>query len=203
MTPQSASTQLAPSAVQREQIVQRLCSHFAANHLTMEELETRIDRAYKAPSLAELDALVTGLPVLDGAPASTETGVAVVDVPARGVMWAVMSGHTRRGHWTLPRHLKIMALMGGIVLDLRDAVISAGESEIEINACMAGIEIIVPPEVHVQCEGSAFMGAFETHGSRYALPPSPDRPTVRLTGLAVMAGVEAKVRADSGPLDDE
>jgi hypothetical protein len=188
--------------MQREQVVQRLCTHFASNHLTMDELEQRIDQAYKAPSIAELDALVSGLPALSDhpsleQPASLAAAGATslpVNVPDRDVLIGIMSGHTRRGPWAVPRHLKVFTVMGGIVLDLREAIIAPGVSEIEITAIMAGVEIFVPPGVRIECTGSAFMGAFEVDHRAESLAVAGDERIVRVTGFALMAGVDAKVR---------
>ena len=202
MSPESSALSPAPTAMQREQVVQRLCSHFASNHLTMDELEQRIDQAYKARSVTELDALVTGLPVLADDP-SVATSDALVpasapalptSVPDRDLLIGIMSGHTRRGPWAVPRHLKVFTVMGGIVLDLREALIAPGVSEIEITAIMAGVEIFVPPGVRIECTGSAFMGAFEVDQRAQSLAVAGDERIIRVTGFAMMAGVEAKVR---------
>ncbi|HEX6815884.1 MAG TPA: DUF1707 domain-containing protein [Gemmatimonadaceae bacterium] len=204
MCPEPSAISLAPTAIQREQVVQRLCSHFASNHLTMDELEQRIDRAYKAPSVAELDALVAGLPVLAEDPMRTTSAAmapssasALATVPERDVLIGIMSGHTRRGPWAVPRHLKVFTVMGGIVLDLREALIAPGVSEIEITAVMAGVEVFVPPGVRVECTGSAFMGAFEVDQRAQWMAAGEDR-VVRVTGFAFMAGVEVKVRPPKG-----
>jgi len=204
MSPEPSAISLAPTAMQREQIVQRLCSHFASNHLTMDELEQRIDQAYKAPSVAELDALVAGLPVLADEPVSAASAVAAPSsaaalpmIPDRDVLIGIMSGHTRRGPWPLPRHFKVLTVMGGIVLDLREALIGPGVSEIEITAVMAGVEVFVPPGVRVECTGSAFMGAFEVdHRAQWIA--AGDERVVRVTGFALMAGVDVKVRPRKG-----
>lgn len=206
MSPEPSALSPAPSAIQREQVVQRLCSHFASNHLTMDELEQRIDQAYKAPSVADLDALVTGLPVLADEPppvsptalASPSASPLPTSVPERDVLIGIMSGHTRRGPWTVPRHLKVFTVMGGIVLDLREALIAPGVSEIEITAIMAGVEIFVPPGVRIECTGSAFMGAFEVDQRAQSLAAAGDDRVIRVTGFAMMAGVDAKVRPPRG-----
>lgn len=202
MSPEPSALSPAPTAIQREQVVQRLCSHFASNHLTMDELEQRIDQAYKAPSVTDLDALVTGLPVLAADPSAATSDSLTpssapalpANVPDRDVLIGIMSGHTRRGPWAVPRHLKVFTVMGGIVLDLREALIAPGVSEIEITAIMAGVEIFVPPGVRIECTGSAFMGAFEVDQRAQSLAFAGDERIIRVTGFAMMAGVEAKVR---------
>ena len=50
--------------VDREQVIQTLCAHFAHDNLSSQELELRFEHAYKAGTSAELRALVAGLPAL-------------------------------------------------------------------------------------------------------------------------------------------
>ena len=55
--PGSESASPPPTAA-RERIVQALCVHFAADHLGMEELESRLTRVYGARSSQELAGLL-------------------------------------------------------------------------------------------------------------------------------------------------
>jgi hypothetical protein len=56
-----------------------------------------------------------------------------------------------------------------------------------------GVEIIVPPGVHVELNGFALMGGFGESGGR-ELPSDPDAPVLRIGGVAVMGGVDLQVR---------
>lgn len=58
---------------------------------------------------------------------------------------------------------------------------------------MGGVEIMVPPHVAVQCEGLAIMGGFE-EAHRAPAVPDPDRPTLMITGFAMMGGVDIRTR---------
>ena len=46
---------------QRDLVVQRLSDQFAADRLTLEEFERRLDLAYQAPTPAELSAITADL----------------------------------------------------------------------------------------------------------------------------------------------
>jgi hypothetical protein len=61
--PGSESASPPPTAA-RERVVQALCVHFAADHLGMEELESRLTRVYGARSSQELAGLLADLPAL-------------------------------------------------------------------------------------------------------------------------------------------
>jgi hypothetical protein len=194
----TATNSDSPLAAERERVVQTLSAHFAHDQLTMTEFEQRLERAYSVTAVDQLRSLVADLPGLSthataqGAP----VGPALVpssEVPPRGAIFSVMGGHVRTGSWIVPRQLKIVVLMGGAEIDLRDARFGAGVTEIEVFVMMGGVGLIVPPGVRVESMGAAFMGGFELKaGDATAL--SPANPVIRLSGLAIMGGVETETR---------
>jgi hypothetical protein len=114
---------------------------------------------------------------------------------------AVMSGVVRRGAWAVPKHIRALAFMGGVELDLREAVLDPGVTEIEVLAVMGGVVVTVPPNVRLESNGFAFMGGFEDQLKEPA-SADPNAPVVRLTGFAFMGGVEARVLAPGAPPDE-
>ena len=59
-------------------------------------------------------------------------------------------------------------------------------------ACCGGIEVIVPPDLRVECSGSGILGAFDWEA---VIPPDdPEGPLLRVSGLAVMGGITVSVR---------
>ena len=107
-----------------------------------------------------------------------------------GTIFAVMSGVSRKGDWDPPEHLHVFACMGGVELDFRDAVLLKGVTEVDAFAVMGGVKIIVPDDIDVETEGSGVMGGFETLDHRTG---DPDAPLLRITGFALMGGVEIKL----------
>lgn len=101
----------------------------------------------------------------------------------------MMSGATRRGRWVVPRRYTATAVMGGVELDLCDAVLEDREVTIWAWACMGGIDIRVPADVEVDVSGLALMGAFED-SSKASAPPGA--PVVRVKGFALMGGVDVR-----------
>ena len=176
----------------RERVVEALSEHFARDHLTIDELETRMARVYSASTPQEVDALLDGLPALT-TPAPRSAGVDL-DAPApklRENLWAIMSGIVRRGLWVIPRRLRVVAIMGGVELDLRQAALPPGVTEIHAFVLMGGLEVRVAPGVRLETDGFAFMGGFEDRVEDPSV--ARDAPVVRVTGVAIMGGVEARV----------
>jgi hypothetical protein len=58
---------------------------------------------------------------------------------------------------------------------------------------MGGVSIIIPQNVHVETSGFAVMGGFEDR-SEVEGPHRPGEPVLRITGYAVMGGVDIDVR---------
>jgi hypothetical protein len=179
------------SDVQRDYVVQVLSAAFATDRLSMEQLDERLSAVYRARSLGDLEALLAD-PAETNRSLANEASVNRVAadpvVPARGAALAVMGGFDRRGSWIVPRHLRVMAALGGGQLDLREAKLGTGVTEIEIFALMGGVEIFVPIGVRVEVTGMAVMGGFSVSGAEAT--ENPHAPVLRISGLAVMGGVE-------------
>lgn len=107
---------------------------------------------------------------------------------------SMMGGATRNGDWLVPRIHTTITVMGGNDLDLREARFESGEIEIRAFALMGGIGITVPEGVRVICDGFALMGAFDASVHKKAtIRPAdlpPDAPVVRVTGFALMGGID-------------
>ncbi|HUG42247.1 MAG TPA: LiaF domain-containing protein, partial [Longimicrobiales bacterium] len=171
-----------------------MCREFANDVLTLPELERRLARAREAGTPEDLRALLADLtPLSAPVPAPPD---ATRTTPTRSregtgerrrgshVAFAVMGGTRRAGKWTPPGNMLAIAIMGGVELDFRDAVLTPGVTEINVFAFWGGVEITVPPDVHVDTHGLAIMGGFEQAAELESDPP-PDAPTIRVNGVAI------------------
>jgi hypothetical protein len=177
-----------PTIEDRDKVTAELCEHFAAGHMELDALEARLAAVDQAESAGELGKLVSDLPALVKAQPAT------VDRPAaRGWALALLGGSSRRGVWAPPRHLHAVAVMGGVELDFRDALLRQGETHVSAVAVMGGIEIIVPPGLPVTVRGLGLLGAVD-QVEQTAAELDADAPRLRVTALACMGGVEIKTR---------
>jgi hypothetical protein len=108
-------------------------------------------------------------------------------------MVVFLSGSKREGRWTLPRTTRVAAVLGSAELDLREAEIGEGVSEIEVLAIFGSVEVFVPVGVRVECVGQALLGSFEVRMSGVPDFP-PGAPTVRIKGSAYCSSVEVVVK---------
>ena len=49
-------------------------------------------------------------------------------------------------------------------MDLRDAVIPEGETNLDFTIVMGGVDLRVPEDIEVHCQGSAVLGGLEFFG---------------------------------------
>lgn len=186
-------------AQHRTRIIDVLTSAFAHDRLDTDALEGRLERAEHAQTLSELDALILDLEQDNRALVSSRRprSTALVTLPSpckrrTQHMLAVMGGSSRRGAWTLRRRTSATAVMGGIVLDLRNATLPEGTSRLKLRAVMGGITLIVPPDLDVDVRGLGIMGHFGRDEREEQSHASQRRLVVR--GFAIMGGVHIKTR---------
>lgn len=181
---------------ERERVIVALSTHFAHDNLDTAEFESRLDRAYRATTLAELRNLHADLPELPEIAAIESVSRTAIarpeDVRARQVVVAIMGGSERKGVWSPARSIEVVAVMGGVELDFREARFPPGVTRVNVLAVMGGVEIVVPPDIRVESSGFAIMGGFAS----VAQPglDDPSVPVVHVTGLALMGGVDISER---------
>jgi hypothetical protein len=186
-----------PSPERRERTIAALSSLFAAGKLELDEFESRVDRAVRVATVAELDALLADLAPSAGAavPATVSQETAVTAQPGRrggSFSLAFMSGTIRRGRWVPERRHYAAAVMGGVELDFRDAELPPGSTtDVYALTWWGGVEVWVPPGVTVETSGLAIMGGLERVSN---LAKDPRAPRVRVHALAVMGAVVVRVK---------
>lgn len=177
----------------RERTVEALCVHFAQDHMSLSEFERRLDVAYASRSQARLEALLSDLPALqevhvEGVPVPPRPAAVVKE---RDLVVNVLGGSERRGRWTPPRRLSVVTVMGGVVLDFREATFATGEVEVTVVALMGQTEILVPPTLRVEVAGFPIIGAFEHRAEGES--PEAGSPILRVRGTVLMGGVDVRI----------
>ncbi len=147
------------SSPEREHTISRLQEAYNRGQLNDRELGERIDRALAAVVKVDLTDLVSDLP---------ESARAAPGAAVRSPWWRrrkdenIFKSTVRKtGAWTVPPVFRTRVYKGMLILDLRQAVLSAAETVIELNAYKSRVAIIVPPEYTIELEGTAFKGTME------------------------------------------
>jgi len=186
----------------REAAIDRLCEAFADDRLPMEEFERRLELAHRAETTGELRELLSDLPQESQAVAKRPAAVPTASqtarppapsrVPERLLVAGMLGGGSRSGGWIPARTTIAIGVLGGVSLDFRECPLPAGVTEVQCYALMGGIEIVAPPGVHIECSGVGLLGGFDFR--QEDAPTDPDAPVIRITGFAMMGGVDVSVR---------
>src|SRR6185437_5565071 len=157
------------SDIDRDRAAEVLREAHAQGRITVDELDERLTSVYNAKTFADL------VPVTRDLPATQDAAAAAA--PAR-----------RRIGGT-PRFKLSLAILGGTKLDMRDASFAEAETVVKAVAVMGGMEITVPEDAEVEVGAFGVMGGVD-HGGEG--PGAPGAPRIRITGVAVMGGIEVK-----------
>jgi predicted membrane protein len=120
--------------------------------------------------------------------------------------YAVLSGLERKkGTWQLSSE-SYVAILGGIELDISLAELPAQETHLDLTAILGGIEIKVPRDLTVICEGQSIFGGVEQLGdesggiftskkqTRHEPQLSTEHPNygkvLKITSSTVLGGIE-------------
>lgn len=198
-TPETNLSKVRAGDLDRRLAIDILSLAMTQGYLSTTEFEDRAGKALAAKTFGELDALTEDLPTpapkppsASGTPASSASDVDP-DVNVILNRIAVMSGSELKGRSAVGEHLYALALMGGVEIDLRNAIFTSSSITIRATAIMGGIEIVVPENAAVQVNGIGFMGGFGSEADTVG-PGAPGAPTITVTGLAFWGGVRVARR---------
>jgi class 3 adenylate cyclase len=188
------------SDADRQAVVDRLSSACGDGLLSLDEFADHAGKAYAAVTRAELDGVLRDLrlPVVApmAAPPARPPDAAPVQTKRRWVV-AVMGGEERRGRWRAGRRTAAVAIMGGVDLDLRDALLEDDVVEITAWAVMGGVTVIVPEGIPVESSGFMLMGGRSNRIKD--VPTLPGAPIVRVKGFGMWGGIDVRSKPRRTP----
>ncbi len=182
----------------REQTVQLLSNHYAYDRLSMEQVEERLELAYRARNVAQLSDLLADLPTESRDVLTTgERQFYQLATPegegSHSRLLSFFAEVKRRGSWLPPSRLTAKIVFGSMLLDFREARLQPGETTIDASVIFGELKVIVPFGVRVVSEGSAVFGSFDHNAPEWDELPA-GAPTLRITGTAVFGSTKVIVR---------
>jgi hypothetical protein len=180
----------------RNHVIDQLKLNYAHDNLEVEDFENRLTSANELEDKFDLLALLRDLPAIregDEHLAEDERGVRINREKVRSgdLVVALLGGSDRKGEWYPAKDTKVLAVMGGVDLDLSEAYLPPEGLTIEILTMMGGVDIIVPEGVNVEVTGIPILGGIDNKTSGRRLPGAP---TLRVRALAMMGGVDVKTK---------
>jgi hypothetical protein len=177
-----------PAPDAREGVVDALTRLFADDRISEADLEARLERVYRATSVAELEAVLADLPA---AVPTTAAHATRTDTRRVQRISALFSSQEQRLTGVVPRQLQLRGRLGYVELDLTGATFEPGLTEIDVRAFMGYVQIRFPAGVRVDSHGRALFGYFALKGASEAGADSAS--VVRVTGRATFGFAECRV----------
>jgi hypothetical protein len=191
---QQDPSQLRISDNDRHRVAEFLRQAAGDGRIDLTELDERLEQTYAAKTYADLVPITADLPAQERPGDALPAGL-TSQAPAQGgtrydTSVAIMSGQDRRGLWVVGPHHNAFALMGAIVIDLRQATFTTPEVVINASAIMGSVSVIVNARTGVVVEGVGVMGSYAETRARVQPELGPGSPVVRVRGLALMGSVD-------------
>jgi hypothetical protein len=186
----------------RHRVAEVLRQAAGEGRIDLEELDERLEATYRAKTYGELVPITADLPVagrVHPVPAPRPAQVQPVGAgPRYSGSVAVMSECKRTGTWVVGATHSAFALMGSVVLDLRQAQFEAAEVILNASAVMGEVKVVVDAGTTVVVEGSGVMGEYAEQRPKVPFDPERGGPLVRVRGLALMGSVTVQRRGAPG-----
>jgi hypothetical protein len=185
----------------RHRVTEVLRQAAGEGRIDLDELDQRLEATYHAKTYGDLVPITVDLPTAaaphqqaarPGGPARVPTGVRYAG------SLAVMSETKRTGPWVLEDGHTAFALMGTVMLDLREAQFGSAEITVYAHAVMGEVRLVVDAGTTVVVEGHAVMGEYREQRPKTPFDPARGGPVVRVRGFALMGSVHVQRRGAPG-----
>jgi hypothetical protein len=159
---------------EREQVAEKLRVAAGDGRVDLAELEERLDRAYRAKTYSELDALLADLPDQRPTGALAASGSETMLLKTHG------STVKQNGRWTVPRKIVAECGVPNIVIDFTEASCAYLDVTVEASCGLGNIKLIVPRGWTVRIDGSSTNTSHISN--KVDAPTDPAAPTLTLIG---------------------
>ena len=186
------------SDADRHQVAEVLRQAAGDGRIDLAELDERLEATYAAKTYGELVPITVDLPVHNRPVPAMRPASTPVWSPGTGTgprysgSVAVMSETKRVGPWVVEDNHTAFALMGSVVLDLRQAQFETRELTLYAHAVMGEVRVVVDAGTTVVVEGTAVMGEYSEQRPRVPFDAEKGGPVVRVKGFALMGSVHVQ-----------
>lgn len=179
------------SDADRDQVADILREALAQGRLDAEEHSERVEAAYSAKTMGQLEPLVRDLP-RPTPPSAYAPPRDEGPWPPHGAsdhLVAIFNDTSRKGRWRIGPKTNVFACFGSVRIDLTEAIFEQRRIVINATSLFGGISVKVPENVTLRGKGAGIFGGFDIspHDS-----PDPDAPVVLVQGAGIFGAVEAR-----------
>lgn len=190
------------SDADRHKVAELLRQAAGEGRLDLDELDERLEATYQAKTYGDLVPITADLPAAGGtapAPVPPRTGpTAGVPAVRYSSAIAIMSETKRTGVWLVEAEQTAVAVLGSVVLDLREAQFESHEVVVTANAVLGEVQVIVDAGTTVILEGVGVMGEFSEQRPKVTFDAERGGPVVRVRGFAMLGSVHVVRKGPPG-----
>lgn len=178
MTSRPGPRDLRASDADRERVIALLNEAAGDGRLTLGEHSERVEGAYAARTLGDLAPLTADLALPSAQP---------IRLDSRRPVAGIFGRERRDGRWVVPERLMVTAVLGEVVLDLRQALLQSHRTTIVATLFGGTVQLIVPDGITVEMTGTAVLSRQSGEpGLRQAnLPGQPEMPVIEVRAMSV------------------
>jgi hypothetical protein len=173
----TTSTDSPITDAERAEALRELARRRAAGALTLGELADIARRVQTARTPQEIEQALGD--VADGG--------SVASAARHRSLVFFLGGHSQRGRWRLGARLRLVCILAGAELDLRQAIVDDDEVALTCVCVLGGAELIVPEGVPISFSGLSILGG--RSDERAPAAALPGAPTVHVRLFSLLGGV--------------
>ncbi len=181
---------LSATNADRDHVITLLNTAQAEGRLTPAERDDRIAAARRAETFDDLVPLTRDL-VSPTGPAARPVVNYDEDNASQAAdqIVAIFAGTTRKHTWRVRRNTSILAMFGGVDLDLTQATFESHELTFNVFCLFGGVDVVVPPGTDVDSQVIAVFGGSDVGK---LVPPDPSAPRLVVKGFCGFGGVNVR-----------
>jgi hypothetical protein len=163
---------------ERERMALELREHLVAGRLNLEEFSQRVELAYRARTVSDLEGASSALPAVGGGRRKLSPVRATIGFFAHVV---------RRGRLRLGRRGAVVSGFADVDLDLREAEIAGLVTDAYLLVVFGNVDLYVPEHIGVDVTGITVFGHRRQWGREAA---GADAPVLRVRVIALFGTVD-------------
>lgn len=187
MSEEVSPDRLRASNTDRDRVLKVLRDAATDGRLDLEEFEERSSLVHEARTLGELPGVTADLLPADQQP------IRLDPQPVLGVFGQA----ERRGRWVAYPGEAVVAFVGRVELDMREALLMHNHHRMTVTAVLGRVEIDVPRGVEVRLTGWSFLGRRTTTARRSELLHPP---VLEISGFSLFGVVRVRAPRRRGLL---
>ena len=168
---------LRASDADRERVITLLNEAAGDGRLTLGEHSERVERAYAARTLGDLEPLTADLALPSAQP---------IRLDSRRPVAGIFSRERRDGRWVVPEKFMVTAVFGEVVLDMREALLQSRRVTMLATLVGGTLQLIVPDGILVEMTGTAVLSrqSGDPGVQQPGLPGQPDLPVIEVRAMS-------------------